>query len=553
MPTIELSHSDLCSLMGTVVSVKDLEENVIMYAKGEVEEIDGDNLKIDIKDTNRPDLWSAEGIAREIKFRLSPGKLPKYKMKKSGRKILVSKEMKNIRPLIAAAIVKDIVITEELLLQMIHLQDKVDETFGRKRKEVAIGIYDYDKVKGDIEYRAADPNKVKFVPLEFKKELSLKEILNQHPKGKAYAHLIRKYPKYPLLADSEGDILSMPPVINSNYSGKVEETTKNLMIEVTGYSEKYVSTAISVLAAALSDRGGKPESVEIVYPDRKVTTPNMKPKSISIDIELIRKISGLDLTNNEIYDLLKKSGYGIKSKSKKTKLLYPAYRQDVMHPIDVVEDVIISYGYGNVEVKVPEIATTGKADETEVFSKRIAEVMVGLGMQEILSYTLTNKNDLFGKMNKKEEPIAEIENIVSSNWSVFRNWLLPSVLEFLLQNKHIEYPQEVFEIGDCVVLDNFQPTKTRNVRKLAGAITNSTVNYEQIASYVDALISAIGIKYKLRKTNHPSFVNGRCAEIFVENKSIGFVGEISPKVLNKWGLEKPVTAFEVDLENLKPI
>lgn len=551
MPTVDASYEDLCRLIGKHMPLDKLRDEFILYAKGEIDEIDGTNLKIDIKDTNRPDLWSAEGIAREIKFRLSPEPLPKYPMKKSGRKIIVSKEMKNIRPFIAGAVIKNINITDELLVQMIHLQDKIDETFGRKRKEVAIGIYDYDKIKNNIKYCAADPNKTKFAPLGFTKKMSLKEILKQHPKGKVYAHLINKYPKYPLLVDSKGNVLSLPPVINSNYSGKVELTTKNLFIEVTGYSQKFVNTANSILVAAFADRGGQVESVEIAYPDKKITTPDFTPKETSVDLDFVRKLSGLKLSDNQIYDLLKKSGYEIKTKGKKTKLLYPAYRQDIMHQVDVVEDVIISYGYNKIEPKIPKLPTLGSQDELELFSQKVSELIIGLGFQEILSYTLTNKDNLFKKMNLKEEPIVEIENTVSSTWSVFRNWMLPSLLDFLSKNKNKEYPQRIFEIGNTIVLDDKKPTKTRDMKKLSAVITESSVGYEQIASVLDAFLTNLGLKYKLKASKHASFIEGRTASIFADNKEIGIIGEISPAVLNNWNLEKPAVAFELDLEKIK--
>jgi phenylalanyl-tRNA synthetase beta chain len=248
---------------------------------------------------------------------------------------------------------------------------------------------------------------------------------------------------------------------------------------------------------------------------------------------------------------LEQARYNTKTIGKRIEVLYPAYRQDIMHPRDIAEDVIISYGYDNIKPEMPKLPTTGREDWTEVFSKKVASVMVGLGLQEVMSYILTNKQNLFGKMNLKESAVAEIENIVSSNWCVFRNWLLPSVLEFLTQNKHVEYPQGVFEIGDCVALDYLQPTKARNARKLAVAVTNIAVNYEQIASYLDAFMKSIGVKYALRKSSHPSFIAGRCADIFVGIKHIGVIGEVSPLVLNNWGLEKPMIAFEVELEKLK--
>ena len=71
MPKIEVSHKDLCTLIGRKLSVEQLADE-ILFAKGEIDEVSDDMLKLDLKDTNRPDMWSAEGVAREIKARKNP-------------------------------------------------------------------------------------------------------------------------------------------------------------------------------------------------------------------------------------------------------------------------------------------------------------------------------------------------------------------------------------------------------------------------------------------------------------------------------------------------
>ncbi|MEM7826564.1 MAG: phenylalanine--tRNA ligase subunit beta, partial [Candidatus Aenigmatarchaeota archaeon] len=273
----------------------------------------------------------------------------------------------------------------------------------------------------------------------------------------------------------------------------------------------------------------------------------LKPKKTFVDVNYIRKISGLKLSVEEIYKLLEKAGFKILRKGKKIELLYPAYRNDIMHQRDVVEDVIISYGYDNIEPEALKIKTKGKISEIELKTEKVAELMVKLGFQEILSYTLTSKENLFKKMNLKEEKVAEIENIISENWYVFRNWLLPSLMDFFSNNQHVKYPQKIFEIGDVVLIDKKEETKTRDVRRLAAAISDSKASYEDIASVLDAFMSLIGVKYKLEKEKHPSFIEGRTAKILVRGKKVGIIGEIHPSVLENWKMEMPVAAFEIDL------
>jgi phenylalanyl-tRNA synthetase beta chain len=548
MPTIEVSHKDLCSLVGKKFSVEELKD-LILYAKGEVDEINGDSLKIDIKDSNRPDLWSTEGIAREIKGRINPKGCPKYEIKKSDVIVNVDKKNKDVRPYTVCAVVKNMKINLDVLSQIIQLQEKIHTTFGSNRKEIAMGIYDYDRINSPIKFTTFKPEGIKFAPLDYEEEMTLKEILEKHPKGKEFVHLLTGYDEYPIFIDAEGEVLSMSPIINSNYSGKITEKTENAFIECSGFNLKFLIPALNVVVSALADRGAEIQSVKIVYPKKVMVTPDLSPKKATVDIDYVNKVSGLKLTGKEICKLLEQANYDAELKGKNIDLLYPAYRQDIMHPRDIVEDVIISYGYNKIEPVVPKLKTERGIADKEIFSNKVSSIMTTLGFHEILSYTLTNKDNLFSKMNLKEEKIVEIENPVSLNWNVFRNWLLPSLMEFYSNNQHVSYPQRIFEVGDVILIDEKQETKTRDNRKLAVAIADSKVGYKEIASVLDSLLSKLNVKYKLRRTRHDSFIEGRVADIIVREKSIGIIGELHHSFFKNCKVEMPTVSFEIELIN----
>jgi len=547
MPTIEISHRDLCDLVGKNMDIDEIKE-AILYAKGEIEEHKGDMIKVDVKDTNRPELWSAEGMAREIRGRLVSGGLPKYDVHKSNVVVKVDPKLKNIRPYTACAVVKGLDIGEEALSQMIQLQEKVSMTFGKNRREVAIGVYDLSRIKPPIRFTTAKPSGIRFVPLEFRERMTPAQILKKHPKGREYAHLLRGMAEYPVFIDSAGQVLSMPPIINSEHTGKVTEHTRDVFIECSGFDLKFQRAALNALVASLADREGKIGTVEVIYPDKRIVTPDLTPKEFSLDVGYANQVSGLGLKPKQVCSLLEKARYGVKKCGRKIRLLYPAYRQDIMHQRDVIEDMLISYGYNNIEPEIPRLATIGAQSKKESVSDTVACLMTGMGFQEILSYALTGRDNLFGKMLVPAENVVEIENIVSSNWCIFRNRLLPGLLEFLSNNKHREYPQRIFEIGDAVLLDERSETRTRDARKLAAAISDNTIGYEELSSRLDALLRNLGVSYKLRRLQHPSFIKGRCASIMFRNKRTGIIGELHPKVLNNWKIEKPVVAMEIALE-----
>ncbi|MFH1771041.1 MAG: phenylalanine--tRNA ligase subunit beta [archaeon] len=551
MPTIEISKKDLFKQIGKKLTNAELEDNLLLV-KGEIdEEEEEDILKIEIADTNRPDLWSTEGIAREIRTKYKSSSVSYKNLKKSGVIVKVNNNLKNIRPMTVCAVIRNLNITPDVLSQMIQLQEKVCETFGSKRKEAAIGVYDLHKITSPIIYKAFKPNEIKFVALESTKELNLNQILRTHPKGKEYAHLLEGHTKYPIFIDSNNEVLSMPPVINSDHTGKVTEKTKDLFIECSGFSLKYIMPALNAIVTALRERGASIETVDVVYSNKTLVTPDLKPKKIIVDWNFIEKRIGLTIGKKKIVDFLKKAHYTIlKDQGTTLELSYPAYRQDIMHAVDVVEDVTIRYGYNNIESINPELVTDQSMLPINFFSKQVANIVVGLGAQEILSYTLTNKDTLIKNMNLKEMKVVEVENPVSKNWSVFRTWITPSLMEFLSKNTNQEYPQQIFEIGEVVVFDKTAETKTANPTRLAWAKSDKTADFTEAKQALDFLMRSLGIKYEIKEVIHDSFIKGRVGRVFVNKKAVAYIGEVSPAVLNNFGIEMPVCTFELNLTEL---
>lgn len=552
MPTIEFFLSDFNRLLGKQLSAKELEDQAIQFAKGEVDSITGDLVKADMKDTNRPDLWSVEGIARELRGHYGMEKgIPNIRLEKSGVKLIVDRKVEGVRPKTVAAVVKGLSFDDVSIRQTIQLQEKITQTYGRNRSLVAIGVYDWNTLTPPIKYITVRPDGIRFVPLDMEKELTPKQILEMHPKGREFGHLINQYAEYPLMIDAKDTVLSMPPIINSALTGKVAEETRDVFIEITGHELARISVALNVMVAALDDRGGKLGSVEVVYHDGSIVTPDFSPGRISVSVDECRRILGLELTGKEMIELLGRARYDAKLNGDKITAEYPGYRRDIMHARDVMEDIAIAYGINRMKPAPPAISTLGKVDAGEEFAEMLRNLIVGFGFQEVITFSLTNKENLFARMNLKEEAVCEIANPVSSNWTMLRNWLLPSLMEFFAANLHVEYPQRIYEVGDVVVLDSKAETRTRNAKRLSCAITNGVVSYEDISSVLDALLRNLGLEYRLISTRHDSFIDGRVAEVLIRGKKSGLIGEMHPKVLNSWGLEKPVVAFELAVDGMR--
>lgn len=534
MVSIEIDKSDLKNLIGKSLPDEELEE-VLFLLKCEAK-IDGNKMECELT-PDRPDMLAVEGLAREIKgfLALETG-IKKYDITDSN--FFLKKDKADARPAIACAILLDVKLTDELVKSLMQMQEKLHTTIGRNRKRVAIGVHDFDKIKPPLTY--TDVADEKFIPLNESKEMTIKEILEHHPKGKDYAHLLKD--RYPMLYDKEG-VISFPPIINSERT-KVTDITKNLFIDVTGDDEKLVNQTLNILVCNIAERGGKILTVKVS--NRK--TPDLEPVKVSLDVGLVDKILGLGLSESQIEETLKRMRYDAKrAKGGKIETEVPPYRTDILHMVDIVEDVAIGYGYNNIQPILPKIASIGKQNDLEKLSKKTREAMIGLEFQEVLNFVLTSDGNNFNKMNIEGKAV-EILNPVSSEFSICRTWLLPGLLKVLSANKHREYPQKIFEIGDCIDIDESSEVKTKQTRKLAAAISYDNANLTEIKSIIESALNNLGYTFLVKEFSHPSFLETRCGEILIDNKQIGFFGEVHPKVLEAWKLEKPVIAFEIEIK-----
>ena len=561
MPTIDIEYQELERLLslkleGDMAKLDD----ILSIIKGEVKlynEREG-TVSIEMKDTNRPDLWSVEGLSRALRGYLNQEKgLKQYSSGNSIVEVNVNAQLYTIRPFICCSVIKDIQLTDNTIKGIMHLQDKLDKTFGRNRQKTSIGIYNFDLIKPPIEYTAVKPKEIRFIPLGFNEKMDLDEILEKHTKGIEYGHIVKKNAWYPMLFDSEGKVLSFPPIINSNDLGKITEESRNLLVEVTGTLHKTVLNTLNLVTAELIDHGGKPYSATIHYPtgseyqQQTVITPDFSNRCMSLSIEDTNKLLGLKLSAHKISELLLTAGLGIeKIKSDSVDVLVPCYRIDIMHQVDLIEDVAIAYGYNNIEPLWRELATAGRAKPDQRLINLARDLMVGLGYQEILTYTLTNPENLFEKMNTQKTPLVELANPKVVTMTCLRNWLLPSLMEFLSNNQSTEFPQKIYELGKVTLPDETKETKTRDEEWLSAATVHANSNFTEIKSTLDAFMSNFGVYWQIKETTHPSYIEGRVGKIIVAGSEVGVVGEINPSVLEAWKLENPTAAFEINLQRI---
>jgi len=555
MPTIDVDYADFEKMLGVELH-RDMKKlnDILAYVKGEEKLFDEKEgiMSIEIKDTNRPDVWNIEGLARALRAFLGIEKgLKRYVAGKSIVNIQVDRRLKDIRPYIGCSIVKDVKLTDTIIRGLMHLQDKLDQTYGRNRQRTSIGLYDFSLIEPPLSYTVAKPNEISFVPLGSEEKMSLQEILVRHPKGIEYGHIVKGNPVYPMLLDSKKDVLSFPPIINSNDLGRITEETKHVLVEVTGTIHETVLNTLTMVTLSLIDRGGKAYSATNHYPHERllVVTPKLESWHVKLSVEYANTVLGLQLSAKDIASLLGRAGFGAsKIGSAEVTVEVPCYRIDVMHPIDIVEDIAIAYGYNRIKPLWRKMPTTGCVRPGQGILNTARELMIGLGFQEILTYSMTNPENLFTKMNCKGQKIVEVANPKVQTLTCLRNWLLPSLIEFLSNNLHMEYPQRIFELGTVTLLDDKKETKTRDEQRLAAVITHASANFSEMKSALDAFLTSLGLGWLTKETKHPSFIGGRVGTAIVEGTEVGIIGEVNPKVLSTWKLENPAAAFELNME-----
>jgi len=548
MPVINLRVEKLAKFLGRAVTVEELAK-WLPWLGFDLEEIGEDYVKAEYT-PNRIAFCSYAGVARALKgfLELETG-LPKYHAEEPKITLNVDSAVSSVRPYMLAAVVRDIKLDEDTVVELMEMQEDLHWGIGRDRKKASIGIHNLDAVEPPFTYTAVEPTGVKFVPLGKTEEMTPKEILEKHEKGVAYRHLVDWAPKYPLLIDKYGRVLSMPPIINGELT-RVSENTRNLFLDVTGPSFEAIEKSLNVLATALADMGGKLEKVTVHYPDRTLVSPNLEPEKMRLRVSYANKMLGLKLSIDEAAYCLRKCRLDAKPIEKDVlEVAIPPYRIDILHEIDLVEEVAIGYGYYRLEPTIPLTVTVGGKHPANKLAETVRQIMTGLGFLEVMNFTLTNERVHYEFMRLKPKNPVRLANPVSAEYTIMREMLLPGLLKNLAENKHESYPQKLFEVSDVAKINRRQETMCERRLHLAAATCHSTANYTEIRAVCEAFLANMGlVDWQIKEAKHPSFLEGRTAIIQIGKKQVGVLGEIHPQVLNNFEIENPTAALEIDLE-----
>ena len=551
MPVITFKYQDLKDL-GIDMDKDELIDTLPMMSS-DIEDFDDEEIKVEFF-PNRPDNLSVEGVARSFKgFIGQEVGFPDYKVEESGEYVTVDSDVAAIRPYIGFAKIDNVDFTGDKLKYVMDFQENLHWVIGRDRKKVAIGIHNADVVEGPLKYIATPKDANAFVPLEKDVEMTPDQILTEHDKGKDYAHLIEDFDKYPLILDKDNNVLSMPPIINGELT-KLKEDTRNIIVDVTGTDERAVNQALNIICCSFAEVGGQIKSMEVRYEDKSIKTPDLTPQEMNVHVDTANElIGGTSLNADDIEKLLKKARFDAEILDDNTvKAIIPAYRVDILHEVDIVENIAVQYHINDIVAELPDINTVAYENDWFKSESIIREVMVGLGFQEVMSLMLTSEKAHYENMNQEEKPHVQVAKPITIDRTMIRTSLINSLMEFLEDNKHEDLPQKIFEIGDVLYLDESKENKTTAGKKLAGVICHSTANFTEIKSVVTSVLSNLGYSMEISDSENKTFIAGRVADVKGTSDAgniEGFFGEVSPEVITNFTLDYPVIAFEIEFIN----
>lgn len=574
MPKIEVNEKLFFNLLEKKYDYDTLEKK-LTYAKAELDEKpdmsqseDERVIKIELNDTNRPDLWSTNGVARQLKIHRG-GKTADYSSFLStkgnikdcgGRFITVDPELKDIRPYMVAFIINGKAIDDPMLKDIIQTQEKLCWNFGRKRKSISMGVYRVADVKFPCHYKAVDPDKTSFVPLTFENPMTCRQILSEHPKGKDFGWIIQDFKKFPLLTDDTNEVLSMAPVINSANLGAVQVGDKGLMVELTGDNMENLMLAANIVACDFADVGYEIEPIMVKHPydtcfGRDVVAPFYFQPTTKATLKHINKLLGTNFDDATVIDALTRMGSTVVSKKIADDdyeyTLSPApYRNDFLHEVDIIEDVMIGTCLETYEPETPSDFTIGRLLPITYLSRKAKTLMVGLGYQEMIFNYVGSKKDFIDNMLLDASKVIEIANPMSENYQFVRSDILSSLLRAESKSANAIYPHKIFEIGKVAYLCDEENTGTRTRQCLGFVTAESSANFNTAASEVSSLLYFLDMAYEVKESNDPRFIPGRQAAICYKGKQIGVFGEIHPQVLENWGIVVPAFGGELDLEEV---
>jgi phenylalanyl-tRNA synthetase beta chain len=525
---------------------------------------------------NRFDLLCIEGLAQALRVFLGIDVAsPTITITSPAEPvtITVAPETAEVRRFIVGAVLRDMQIDENAYQSLLDLQEKLHHNICRRRTLVAIGTHDLDAVSPPFRYEAQPPADIAFVPLRpndasYTAAELVATTYNDDAQLKKYTHILRDEPNYPVLLDSNREVLSLPPIINGHLS-RISASTRNMFIECTATDLTKATIVLNTLVAMYSRYCTTPFSVEpvtVTYEADGVVMqcPDMSTPRVTADVGYINRSVGVDIAGDAMVSLLCRMQLpaNFDSATDTIAVDVPVIRSDVLHACDIMNDVAIGYGFNEVPEQMPESATVGKQIPLNHLSDLVRrEAFAQQGYTEVLTWVTVSNAENFDMLQRVDDgtTAVKIGNPKTLEFQECRTSLLPGLLKTLRENRKTKIPVRLFEVGDVVLKDLTAEVLASNRRKMAAVYCATSAGFEVIQGLLDQAMITLGIPkgdgtgktWRLDDTvcTDGAFMPKRRASVVYCGVPVGTVGWIHPIVLTNFSLSYPCSAFEVDLQS----
>lgn len=510
---------------------------------GDLEGVEGEAITIEWF-PDRPDLLTPEGTARALRAFLDiDAGLPDPPVAKPTTELHVDDSVVQVRPFAALCFVRDVPFDEAYLEAVIDAQEKLTLAPGRRRRKIAIGIHDAQGLQGPFTYTCIGPDDRPFEPLAWDGELTPAQVVAKHPKGQEYGHLLPE-DRFPVFLDGAGEVLSMPPVINAART-TVTADSRDILIDVTGTDRAAVKQTIALLATGFADRGGRIEAVTVHDASGDWTSPDLKPTESVLEVEAVKRLLGLEMDADHMAACLRRMGHGAEAYSNKVLVQTPAWRFDLLHPVDLMEDIAIGHGFENFPGVLPSLPSIGGSLDHQELEEQLRSLLVGHGFHEARTLTLSNPADQWTHWGEEPTAAVTLHNPVLEEQTILRTRLVPSLLGVLAHNRHRSLPQRLFEVG--YVVDATAKPAPRNRLRLAVVEQAAKTGFSEVKGLLEALVRDTGLALRLEEGDPPGLIPGRAGRITYDGEAVGWFGELHPETVVAFGLGAATVAIELDL------
>jgi phenylalanyl-tRNA synthetase beta chain len=396
-----------------------------------------------------------------------------------------------------------------------------------------------------------------------------------------------------MVADTAGS-LSIAGVMGGAES-EVSRATRNVLLE--GAAWNYINVRKTVAAQNLAseasyrfERGVHPAMAErgvkrglqmmaVVAGGRiakgLVDEYPLPPEESQVEItpQDCERWLGIRLETEEIAQILRRLEFQAEVKRDRVIVRSPDYRLDIGTGIigkaDLMEEIARLYGYDRIpETMISDEIPHQRTNAGLEFEERIRDILVNLGLQEVVTYRLTTegreRRSLPPGTPGDDRPYIELANPITSERVALRHSILTSLLEVAEKNTHIRDRLALFETGP-VYLPSEEGNLPEESPRLGLLLTGrryppswqgedlSRMDFYDLKAILESLLNHLHVgDVRFEAVQHPSYHPGKCARVTITGQQVGIAGEIHPLVQRDFGFSHPVVAAELDLSRLLP-